>query len=142
MNGRSSVPGCRPHKHLQHLCHGWGSIRRILPRQERGTHSGISALSGSIISSPIDRSSSDWSPCCNMAFRCLKLIVDDFLDVFPEIDVSSEVSSRRALLDCCTAFGSSRHDVNMSLTATGMLWTIADQNPSPLAVDVSFSKAN
>lgn len=99
---------------------------------------GISALSGSNIASPIDRSSSDWSSCCNMAFRCLKLIVDDFLDVFPEIDVPSKMSSRRALLDCCAAFGSSRHDVNMSLTATGMLWTIADQNPSPSAVDVSF----
>ena len=99
----------------------------------------ISTLSGCEMDSCnvddyIDRSFSDWATCSSLAFRCLKLIVDDFLDELPSGDLS--ISTRAALLDCCAAFGSSQHDVNTSLTATGMLWTIADQNSSPSSLDV------
>lgn len=77
-----------------------------------------------------ERSGGTWIPCGMLAFRCLKLIVDDFLDVLPEPEESSTgKSTRNALLDCCASFGNSTHDVNTSLTATGMLWTIADRDP-------------
>ena len=82
------------------------------------------------------RHGSDWSSCCMLAFRCLKLIVDDFLDQLPPF--SEQSSPRVALLDCCAAFGRSWHDVNTSLTAIGLLWTIADQDQdSSSTIDVS-----
>eukprot|EP00550_Attheya_septentrionalis_P004649 CAMPEP_0198289234 /NCGR_PEP_ID=MMETSP1449-20131203/7494_1 /TAXON_ID=420275 /ORGANISM="Attheya septentrionalis, Strain CCMP2084" /LENGTH=2104 /DNA_ID=CAMNT_0043987531 /DNA_START=292 /DNA_END=6606 /DNA_ORIENTATION=- len=86
----------------------------------------------------IDRSK--WSSCSTLAFRCLKLIVDDFLDELPSPPDPSSASTRTALLDCCASFGSSTHDVNTSLTATGMLWTIADQAPTPSSLDHVLSK--
>lgn len=77
------------------------------------------------------RSSADWSESCLIGFRCLKLIVDDFLDEMGSSTV------RVSLLDCCSSFGSSRHDVNTSLTAIGLLWTIADQDADSISIDVS-----
>ena len=62
----------------------------------------------------------------------------DFLDVLPESIDFDENASRSALLDCCAAFGRSRHDLNISLTATGMLWTIADQDSTLASLNVSL----
>lgn len=84
----------------------------------------------------LDRSSPEWSSCCLMAFRSLKFIVDDFLDQVS----SSNDSSVSSLLDCCSSFGSSRHDVNTSLTAVGLLWTIADQDAGADSIDRALSK--
>jgi hypothetical protein len=78
-----------------------------------------------------DRSSADWSESCFIGFRCLKLIVDDFLDEMGSATV------RASLLDCCSSFGSSRHDVNTSLTAIGLLWTIAEKDAGTTSIDVS-----
>jgi hypothetical protein len=80
-----------------------------------------------------DRSSEEWANSCLVGFRCLKLIVDDFVD---QTDAST--TARSSLLDCCSSFGSSSHDVNTSLTAIGLLWTIADQDAGTAAIDVSF----
>ena len=86
-----------------------------------------------VASIPTDgRSSSDWSESSLIGFRCLKLIVDDFLD-----ESSSLSPVRVSLLHCCSLFGSSRHDVNTSLTAIGLLWTIADQDTGTTSIDVS-----
>ena len=71
----------------------------------------------------IHRSGHAWATCCLNAFKCLKLIASDFQD-----QLRTENGARSALLSCCFAFGSSRHDVNTSLTAIGLLWTIADQD--------------
>ena len=71
----------------------------------------------------VDRSGSDWATCCLNGFKCLKLIASDFQD-----QLHAEAGAQSALLSCCFAFGSSRHDVNTSLTAIGLLWTIADQD--------------
>lgn len=79
-----------------------------------------------------ERSSPDWANSCLVGFRCLKLIVDDFAAL---TDPSAE--ARAALLDCCSSFGSSQHDVNTSLTAIGLLWTISDQDTGTAAIDVS-----
>jgi len=76
-----------------------------------------------------------WGSCCSIGFGCLKLIVDDFLN-----DMPGQEETRIALLDCCACFGSSRYDVNTSLTAVGMIWTIADQDSPPSAVDHVLSK--
>jgi len=100
----------------------------------------VSSLSGNP-SYEIDRSSSAWSKCCLMAFGCLKLIVNDFLDQLPgETGIDTSTSAQSSLLDCCSSFGSSLHDVNTSLTAIGLLWTIADQDSSADAVDRALSK--
>jgi hypothetical protein len=98
----------------------------------------VSSLSGDP-SYEIDRSSPDWSKCCLMAFRCLKLIVNDFLDQLSS-KADSSTTSRSTLLDCCSSFGSSSHDVNTSLTAIGLLWTIADQDAGTDAIDRALSK--
>ena len=88
----------------------------------------------------IDRTSSSWSSCSALAFRCLKLIIDDFLEHLPEEDNDTTSNTRIVLLDCCAAFGSSNHDVNTSLTATGMLWTIADQDVKYASLEHVLSK--
>jgi hypothetical protein len=98
----------------------------------------VSSLSGDP-SYEIDRSSPDWSKCCLMAFRCLKLIVNDFLDQLSSVADSSN-TALNTLLDCCSSFGSSSHDVNTSLTAIGLLWTIADRDAGTDAIDRALSK--
>jgi len=105
--------------------------------------SAIAALSGDsghATALVINRSTSAWLPCGTLAFRCLKLIIDDFLDQLPSHPDPFSEETRAALLDCCASFGSSTYDVNTSLTATGMLWTIADQDPTPSSLDRVLSK--
>jgi hypothetical protein len=80
-----------------------------------------------------DHSSSEWADSCQIGFRCLKLIVDDFLE-------DAATAARSTLLDCCSIFGSSRQDLNTSLTAIGLLWTIADQDSGSESVERALSK--
>jgi hypothetical protein len=77
--------------------------------------------------------SEDWTVACQVGFRCLKLIIDDFLE-------EAGKSARNALLDCCSTFGSARQDMNTSLTAIGLLWTIADQDAGTESVDRALAK--
>jgi hypothetical protein len=79
------------------------------------------------------RSAAAWTDCCLVGFRCLKLIVDDFLE-------DAATAARSALLECCSTFGSSRHDVNISLTAIGLLWSIADQDVGTASVERALGK--
>jgi len=92
----------------------------------------------------IDRSSRQWVNVSSLAFQNLKLILDEFLEPAPseESDESplKSTQARDAILDCCVAFGRSRHDVNTSLTATGMLWSLADRDSSPDTLDVVLLK--
>lgn len=99
----------------------------------------VSSLSGEA-SYEIDRTGSDWSSCCMLGFRCLKLIVDDFLEELPPPEDDSSIAPRKALMECCSSFGSSRHDVNTSLTAIGLLWTIADQDADTSSIERALSK--
>ena len=80
-----------------------------------------------------EHSSANWVDSCQLGFRCLKLIVDDFLE-------DAAVAARASLLDCCSTFGSSRQDVNTSLTAIGLLWTIADQDLGTESVERALAK--
>lgn len=57
--------------------------------------------------------------CLMLAFNTLKLIVDDFLDRVPSGVISE-------LISCMGAFGSQTENVNLSLTAIGMIWTACD----------------
>lgn len=84
-----------------------------------------------------ERSSVEWSSSCLSGFRCLKLIVDDFAAL-----TDPSTGARSSLLDCCASFGASQHDVNTSLTAIGLLWTIADQDTGMASIDVSSSVIN
>jgi hypothetical protein len=79
------------------------------------------------------RSSPVWTDSCQVGFRCVKLIVDDFLE-------DASISARTSLLDCCSMFGSSRHDVNTSLTAIGLLWTIADKDAGIESIETALAK--
>jgi len=105
----------------------------------------LSVLSGCESSDddvPVNRSTKQWSNVSTLAFQNLKLILDDFLE---PISTSSDsplksTEARDAILDCCVAFGMSTHDVNSSLTATGMLWSLADRDSSPDTVDIVLSK--
>jgi hypothetical protein len=65
----------------------------------------------------LDRSWGD--TCLPLGFRSLKLIVDDFLDSVPMRHISDCIA-------CMGAFGAQVSDVNISLTAIGMVWTVAD----------------
>lgn len=98
----------------------------------------VASLSGDPLYE-VDRTSVEWSSCCLAAFRSLKFIVDDFLHQFIASDTSSS-PTLHALLDCCSAFGRSHHDVNTSLTALGLLWTIADQDSGSESIDMALSK--
>lgn len=98
----------------------------------------IASLSGDV-SYHIDRSSPGWSTCCLISFRTLKLVVDDFLEHLPSV-ADAGTSAHVSLLDCCSSFVVSRHDINTSLTAIGLLWTIADRDPDSAAIDRALSK--
>lgn len=87
-----------------------------------------------------DTSHKDSFTCCTIAFGCLKLVVDDVLNELSDQEDTEIDAIRIALLDCCSTFGSSTVDINISLTAIGMLWTIADQGCSPSAVDYVLDK--
>ena len=107
----------------------------------------LSVLSGSDLSQndnalSIDRTSKLWANASALAFQNLKLIVNNFLEPSSTLDESQLKSSRacEAILDCCVSFGKSRHDVNTSLTAIGMLWSLADQGSSPGTLDLVLSK--
>lgn len=100
-----------------------------------GELSGCQEIEASDGKAKVDRTLPAWSTCSMLSFRCLKLIVDDFLDELPSPPHPSASETRSALLECCAAFGRSQHDVNTSLTATGMLWTIADQDLTPASLD-------
>jgi len=93
----------------------------------------------------IDRSSRQWVNVSSLAFQNLKLILDEFLEPASASEDSEDsplksTQARDAILDCCVAFGRSRHDVNTSLTATGMLWSLADRDSSPDTLDVVLLK--
>jgi hypothetical protein len=101
----------------------------------------IASLSGDISKAQEDglrRSGSEWATSCMLAFRCLKLVVDDFLDQIPMS--YAPMTPRAALLDACSSFGSSRHDVNISLTAIGLLWSIADQDSNSWSIDRALTE--
>ncbi|KAL7543429.1 hypothetical protein ACHAXR_012722 [Thalassiosira sp. AJA248-18] len=92
--------------------------------------------------SPINRSEKQWANVNSLAFQNLKLILDEFLEPMSTSSDSplKSTESRDAILDCCVAFGRSRHDLNTSLTATGMLWSLADRDSSPGTLDIVLSK--
>lgn len=104
----------------------------------------LSELSGcerQDIDDSIDRSAKQWANVSSLAFQNLKLLLDDFLEPMSSSAYSTlkSIEARDALLDCCVAFGKSRHDLNTSLTATGMLWSLADRDSSPGTVDAVLS---
>lgn len=90
-----------------------------------------------------DRSSKAWVNVSTKSFQIFKLIFDNFLEHYeseaPE-QLRGSSEEQKAIVNCCVSFGKSRHDVNTSLTATGMLWTLADQDPTPGTLDLVLSK--
>ena len=105
----------------------------------------LSVLSGCHSSDCEDftkQSSKQWGNVAVSAFSNLKLILDNHLELMStSLDPPLKSTAvRDAILDSCVAFGISRHDLNTSLTATGMLWSLADRDPSPDTVDLVTSK--
>ena len=60
----------------------------------------------------------------------MRLIVDDFLEVVPR-------SQLAACVACVGAFGAQSRDMNVSLTAVGMLWSVVDFVSSSNAIATS-----
>jgi C-terminal region of Mon2 protein len=97
----------------------------------------LQSLSGEETVNPA-RASSTWSECCTHSFRCLKLIVDNFIDDFRGAS-KENLLVLSSLLDCCSSFGQSRQDLNTSLTAIGLMWTISDQAASSDVVQYALA---
>ena len=57
------------------------------------------------------------------AFNCIKLIVDDFIDLMP-------LEAVKRVLVCLYNFAAQSLDVNMSLVAIEMLWKVGDLSMS------------
>jgi hypothetical protein len=94
----------------------------------------VASLSGDPYYELVDRTHAKWASCSSLAFRCLKFLLDDFREKFSQSPGSDAVTFT-ALLDCCSAFGRAKHDVNTSLTAITLLWTIADQDRGSESID-------
>jgi len=104
----------------------------------------LSLLSGYIGSqnneaSSIDRSSKPWANVSAHSFQTFKLIFDEYLESLPDSSETADTETRVAMIDCCVAFGRSHHDVNTALTATGMLWSLADRDSSSETLDIVLS---
>lgn len=125
-----------------------GAIHNVSGDNLVGVIGTLSRLSGLAASdndqqTDIDRSSKSWVNTSSKSFSIFKLIFDEFLE--PSVHESPEqpfdvAKEQEAIVDCCVSFGKSRHDVNTSLTATGMLWTLADQDPTPATLDLVLAK--
>lgn len=98
----------------------------------------IASLSGGS-NKHADRITPEWTVCCQIGFKSLKLIVDDFLEHLPSSASSNSTTTHISLLECCSSFVQSRHDINTSLTAIGLLWTIADQDSESSSIDRALS---
>lgn len=87
----------------------------------------------------IDRSSKSWTNVSAHSFQTFKLIFDEYLESLPDSSEIASAETRVAMIDCCVAFGRSHHDVNTALTATGMLWSLADRDSSSETLDAVLS---
>lgn len=87
----------------------------------------------------IDRSSKSWTNVSAHSFQTFKLIFDEYLESLPDSSETASTETRVAMIDCCVAFGRSHHDVNTALTATGMLWSLADRDSSSETLDAVLS---
>ena len=68
---------------------------------------------------------------CRSAFQCLQLVFTDFLPTIP-------YRCYPLCVDTASKFGSQRAELNVSLTAIGLLWNLSDyffQNVSRLQVE-------
>lgn len=69
------------------------------------------------------------------AFQCVQLIIADFLPVIPSLCLI-------LCVDTTAKFGSQTQELNVSLTAVGLLWNVADylfQNHEKISVSLSES---
>jgi hypothetical protein len=104
----------------------------------------LSCLSGYDIlqsneATSIDRSAKTWANVSALSFQTFRLIFDEYLESLPISSELADSETRVAMIDCCVAFGRSHHDVNTSLTATGMLWSLADRDSSSETLDIVLS---
>ena len=95
--------------------------------------------SGSNETTPINRAGKSWANVSAHSFQIFKLIFDEYLESLPGVSVLADSETRVAMIDCCVAFGRSHHDVNTALTATGMLWSLADRDSSSETLDIVLS---
>ena len=71
---------------------------------------------------------------CRSAFQCLQLVFTDFLPTIP-------YRCYPLCVETASKFGSQRAELNVSLTAVGLLWNLSDyffQNVSRLQVGLAF----
>eukprot|EP00804_Cyclotella_cryptica_P003756 CCRYP_008917-RA/>CCRYP_008917-RA protein AED:0.02 eAED:0.02 QI:265/1/1/1/1/1/5/228/1989 len=124
---------------LEGACHDLSGDNLVSVVETLSVLSGFS-FSENGCSDVIDRANKSWVNMSAKSFQIFKLIFDNFMEPTDVESPSHSVKERESIVDCCVAFGKSRHDVNTSLTATGMLWTLADQDPTPGTLDLVLSK--
>ena len=124
-----------------------GTCQRLSENNLVGVIKTLADLSGHAkfdnAANSIDRSSKLWANISTKSFQTFKLIFDNFLEPSDPKTLelrSDSAEEQESIVECCVSFGKSRHDVNTSLTATGMLWTLADQNPTPDTLNLVLSK--
>ena len=69
-----------------------------------------------------------------IAFNCIKLVVDEFMDLVP-------VDAIVLVLSCLASFSSQDQDVNISLTSLEMLWKVYDQMMRNPKRDIAAAQA-
>ena len=123
-----------------------GTCQSISGDNLAGVIKTLADLSGGVISdcasNGVDRSSKLWTNISTKSFQTFKIIFDNFLEPSDSNSLgrSESAKEQKSIVECCVSFAKSRHDVNTSLTATGMLWTLADQDPKPETLDLVLSK--
>jgi len=100
--------------------------------------SGYNSVQNNEVTS-MDRSAKSWANVSAQSFQTFKLIFDEYLESLPVSSESANSETRVAMIDCCVTFGRSHHDVNTALTATGMLWSLADRDSSSETLDIVLS---
>ncbi|KAJ3413434.1 hypothetical protein HDV05_008075, partial [Chytridiales sp. JEL 0842] len=114
----------------QHLVQGWGLIfdvvrSAVLGTRKRGelqtstVNNLSSAVDGSSSSDVQGGSSSKSAALVRVGFPSLQLICSDFLSML-------EPNMLYECMDTLACFGSQMDDINISLTAIGLLWSVSD----------------
>eukprot|EP00127_Corallochytrium_limacisporum_P000385 Clim_evm80s11 gene=Clim_evmTU80s11 len=104
------------------LGHVWPSVIDVIDSSARNSGAGLgnsSPGSGLIRDSGNEESQITPDVLLKSGFQCASLVVTDFLS-------SLSLENLRLVVDSVGCFGSQHLDLNISLTAIGMLWSITD----------------
>lgn len=100
---------------------GWKSVVNIISVAPKSLCEPDAVDSQESLSDAADHEDNKWPrDAMEIAFTCMKLVVDEYIEVV-------SISSVSTVIECCAAFSAQPVDVNISLTALEMLWKVYDQ---------------